>query len=78
MRVAYIDRDILCIERKAGDELLCAVINRGPDEYIYSSEFFSEEMISGEKGNKINMKPHGCALIKTQDDKHEYGVYRAI
>lgn len=78
MRVVYIDRDILCIERKAGDELLCAVINRGPDEYIYSSEFFSEELICGEKGKKINIKPHGCALIKTKDDKNEYGVYRAI
>ena len=78
MRIVYVDRDILCIERTAGGELLCGIINRSSDEYVYSSEFTSEEMISGFEGKKIVINPHGCALIKTKNDRNEYGVYRAL
>lgn len=78
MRVVYIDRDILCIERASCGELLCAVVNRSTDEYIYSSEMVSEELISGNRAYKINIKPLSCALIKAPDNKNEYGVYRTI
>lgn len=78
MRVVYIDRDILCIERTSGSELICAVVNRSADEYVYSSDMVSEELICGTRASKISIKPMSCALIKAPDDKNEYGVYKTI
>ena len=78
MRVVYIVRDILCIERTSGSELICAVVNRSADEYVYSSDMVSEELICGTRASKISIKPMSCALIKAPDDKNEYGVYKTI
>lgn len=77
-RVVFVDSDILCIERTADERYLCAVVNRSDDEYIFSSEESSRELICGKENKTHIIAPRSCVLVTGSDGGSEYGVYKKI
>ena len=77
MRLVYADADVLCVQRTSGGKMICAVVNRSADTYVFSSSAESKELIGGGIGESHEIKPRSCVMILS-DGKNEYGVYKKI
>lgn len=73
-RIVYADSDIMCVERRAKNRYLCAIVNRGADTYVFSSDGDSTEKLSGKTGKNHEIAPGGCAVIVARDGGGDYGV----
>ena len=71
--IMYVDRSILVFERKKGDDICVAVVNRSKDTFVFSADDEVNEIFYQHMGTEFEIKGMSAYCFKTNKDT-KYGV----
>ena len=63
----YADADVLCYERRDGNEKVVVILNRGNDEYEIQTDETGREIITQTQGRSFSLKAQSFAWIRLPD-----------